>query len=167
MCSSGRSMGSFICCIEGRGESVSRPVDYSGTMWPAHSRFSMRCTSEKWSGLFSAPRPRSTACPRSCRCGRRCGATDQSVLWPHQGDGRTDFARLVRRRAAHAGISLRYFNPIAGAHESGLVGEDPHDVPNNLFPFVTQVAVGKLEKLTIWGNDWPTPDAPVCATICT
>jgi len=59
--------------------------------------------------------------------------------------------------ADHAGISLRYFNPI-GAHESGLIGEDPHDIPNNLFPFITQVAIGKRDKLTIWGNDWPTPD---------
>lgn len=57
----------------------------------------------------------------------------------------------------HTAISLRYFNPI-GAHESGMIGEDPHDVPNNLFPFITQVAIGKLDKLTIWGNDWPTPD---------
>lgn len=59
--------------------------------------------------------------------------------------------------ADQAGISLRYFNPI-GAHESGSIGEDPHDVPNNLFPFITQVAIGKREKLSIWGNDWPTPD---------
>jgi len=59
--------------------------------------------------------------------------------------------------AKHTAISLRYFNPI-GAHESGMIGEDPHDVPNNLFPFITQVAIGKLEKLTIWGNDWPTHD---------
>jgi len=59
--------------------------------------------------------------------------------------------------AEHAAISLRYFNPI-GAHESGSIGEDPHDVPNNLFPFVTQVAIGKLDKLTVWGNDWPTSD---------
>lgn len=59
--------------------------------------------------------------------------------------------------ARHTAISLRYFNPI-GAHQSGMIGEDPHDVPNNLFPFITQVAIGKLEKLTIWGNDWPTHD---------
>ncbi len=57
----------------------------------------------------------------------------------------------------HTAISLRYFNPI-GAHQSGMIGEDSHDVPNNLFPFITQVAIGKLEKLTIWGDDWPTHD---------
>ena len=52
---------------------------------------------------------------------------------------------------------LRYFNPI-GAHESGLIGEDPLGVPNNLMPYIAQVAVGKREFLNIWGNDYPTPD---------
>ncbi|HHJ20333.1 MAG TPA: UDP-glucose 4-epimerase GalE [Gammaproteobacteria bacterium] len=52
---------------------------------------------------------------------------------------------------------LRYFNPV-GAHESGRIGEDPNDIPNNLMPFVSQVAVGKLEKLRVFGNDYSTPD---------
>ncbi|MDE1934395.1 UDP-glucose 4-epimerase GalE [Bradyrhizobium sp.] len=52
---------------------------------------------------------------------------------------------------------LRYFNPI-GAHESGLIGEDPKGVPNNLLPFVAQVAVGRRERLNIWGNDYDTAD---------
>lgn len=52
---------------------------------------------------------------------------------------------------------LRYFNPI-GAHESGLIGEDPSGIPNNLLPFITQVAIGKLEKLRVFGNDYPTHD---------
>ncbi len=52
---------------------------------------------------------------------------------------------------------LRYFNPI-GAHESGIIGEDPQGIPNNLLPFVAQVAVGKLEKLRVFGNDYPTID---------
>ncbi|WP_050476270.1 UDP-glucose 4-epimerase GalE [Herbaspirillum rhizosphaerae] len=52
---------------------------------------------------------------------------------------------------------LRYFNPV-GAHESGLIGEDPQGTPNNLMPFVTQVAIGKREKLSIWGGDYDTPD---------
>ena len=51
---------------------------------------------------------------------------------------------------------LRYFNPI-GAHESGLIGEDPQGIPNNLMPYITQVAIGKLEKLHIFGNDYDTP----------
>ncbi len=52
---------------------------------------------------------------------------------------------------------LRYFNPI-GAHESGAMGEDPRGIPNNLLPYVAQVAVGKLEKLRVFGHDYPTPD---------
>ena len=52
---------------------------------------------------------------------------------------------------------LRYFNPI-GAHESGLIGEDPSGVPNNLMPYITQVAVGKLPELSVFGNDYDTPD---------
>ena len=52
---------------------------------------------------------------------------------------------------------LRYFNPV-GAHSSGLIGEDPNDIPNNLMPYISQVAVGKLEKLSVFGNDYNTPD---------
>lgn len=52
---------------------------------------------------------------------------------------------------------LRYFNPV-GAHESGQLGEDPNDIPNNLMPYITQVAVGKLEQLSVFGDDYPTPD---------
>jgi len=52
---------------------------------------------------------------------------------------------------------LRYFNPV-GAHESGLIGEDPQDVPNNLLPYVAQVAVGLRESLSVYGDDYPTPD---------
>ena len=54
-------------------------------------------------------------------------------------------------------IALRYFNPV-GAHPSGQIGEDPNDIPNNLMPYISQVAVGKLEKLSIFGNDYPTVD---------
>ncbi|RVU30450.1 UDP-glucose 4-epimerase GalE [Neptunomonas marina] len=52
---------------------------------------------------------------------------------------------------------LRYFNPV-GAHESGLIGEDPAGIPNNLMPFVAQVAIGKRDKLSVFGGDYPTPD---------
>lgn len=54
-------------------------------------------------------------------------------------------------------VLLRYFNPI-GAHQSGLIGENPNGIPNNLMPYITQVAVGKLERLGVFGNDYPTPD---------
>ena len=52
---------------------------------------------------------------------------------------------------------LRYFNPI-GAHASGLIGEDPNDIPNNLMPYILQVASGKLKELSVFGDDWPTHD---------
>ena len=52
---------------------------------------------------------------------------------------------------------LRYFNPV-GAHQSGLIGENPQGIPNNLFPYITQVASGRRKILKIFGNDYPTPD---------
>ncbi|MBR6407553.1 MAG: UDP-glucose 4-epimerase GalE [Clostridia bacterium] len=52
---------------------------------------------------------------------------------------------------------LRYFNPI-GAHESGMIGEDPNGIPNNLMPYISQVAIGKLEQLSVFGDDYPTHD---------
>ncbi len=52
---------------------------------------------------------------------------------------------------------LRYFNPV-GAHQSGRIGEDPNDIPNNLMPYITQVAVGKLDQLSVFGDDYPTHD---------
>ncbi len=64
---------------------------------------------------------------------------------------------LYRAEPAWRIAILRYFNPV-GAHESGLIGEDPQGIPNNLMPFVAQVAVGRRDKLNVWGNDYPTPD---------
>ena len=68
----------------------------------------------------------------------------------------------ILRDAANANgalsvMLLRYFNPI-GAHESGLIGERPAGVPNNLLPYITQVAAGQLKELSVFGNDYPTPD---------
>lgn len=54
-------------------------------------------------------------------------------------------------------VALRYFNPI-GAHKSGLIGEDPNGIPNNLLPYIGQVAIGKLQQLSVFGNDYDTPD---------
>ncbi len=54
-------------------------------------------------------------------------------------------------------VILRYFNPV-GAHESGRIGEDPAGIPNNLMPYISQVAAGKLSRLRVFGNDYPTPD---------
>ncbi len=69
-----------------------------------------------------------------------------------------DFLRdAVKAYSEIKGIALRYFNPI-GAHPSALIGELPRGVPNNLVPFITQTAIGKRECLSIFGNDYPTPD---------
>lgn len=64
---------------------------------------------------------------------------------------------LVRSSSEWRVVLLRYFNPV-GAHSSGLIGEDPHGLPNNLMPYVSQVAVGKLDCLRVFGGDYPTPD---------
>jgi len=89
--------------------------------------------------------------------------TEDHPLSPVNPYGRTKLAieDMLRDQFAsdpqwRVGI-LRYFNP-AGAHESGLIGEDPTGVPNNLVPFVAQVAVGRRDRLSIWGDDYNTPD---------
>lgn len=64
---------------------------------------------------------------------------------------------MVKADPRWAVVLLRYFNPV-GAHESGLMGEDPNGIPNNLLPFITQVAVGRLQQLSVFGDDYPTPD---------
>lgn len=69
-----------------------------------------------------------------------------------------DILRDMARADPAARIALlRYFNPV-GAHPSGLIGEDPNGIPNNLMPYIAQVAMGKLQELPVYGNDYPTPD---------
>ena len=69
-----------------------------------------------------------------------------------------DMLRYIFKADASLNIALlRYFNPI-GAHKSGKIGEDPHGIPNNLMPYITQVAIGKLKQLSVFGNDYPTHD---------
>lgn len=89
--------------------------------------------------------------------------TEDLPLKPVNAYGRTklmveDILRDLKRADPAWRIALlRYFNPV-GAHASGLIGEDPSGIPNNLMPFVAQVAVGKRAKLQVFGNDYPTPD---------
>ena len=64
---------------------------------------------------------------------------------------------IAKADAAWSVVLLRYFNPV-GAHESGLIGEHPNGIPNNLMPFISQTAIGKREKLSVFGNDYDTPD---------
>ena len=72
------------------------------------------------------------------------------------GENKAEIERLLAASALQT-AALRYFNPI-GAHPSGRIGEDPRGIPNNLLPYVAQVAVGKLPKLHVHGSDYPTPD---------
>ena len=146
-----------FAALKAVGESVVRPVDYyennvGGTLAlleAMHERKVQRLVFSSSATVYGVPEKLPIAEDAPVRPINPYGHTKAMVEqilrdWCAAGD-------------EHAAISLRYFNPI-GSHESGLIGEDPHDVPNNLFPFITQVAIGKLEKLTIWGNDWPTPD---------
>lgn len=89
--------------------------------------------------------------------------TETSELGPCNPYGRTKYfiEEMLRDEVASGSniraIILRYFNPI-GAHESGLLGDDPNGIPNNLLPYISRVCTGKLEKLSVFGNDYPTPD---------
>ena len=88
---------------------------------------------------------------------------DQPVGQPANPYGRSKLmveqvlADLAAANGAWRVALLRYFNPV-GAHESGRIGEDPSGIPNNLLPYIAQVAVGKLAELTVFGDDYPTPD---------
>lgn len=89
--------------------------------------------------------------------------TEQAGIGITNPYGQTKFIieQIMRDTAASdpqvAYVALRYFNPI-GAHPSGTIGEDPQGVPNNIMPFITQVAVGRREKLSVFGDDYSTPD---------
>jgi len=89
--------------------------------------------------------------------------TEEHPLAPVNPYGRSKLAveqilgDLATSRAGFQAVMLRYFNPV-GAHQSGILGEDPAGIPNNLMPYVSQVAVGRLKQLAVFGNDYPTPD---------
>jgi UDP-glucose 4-epimerase len=89
--------------------------------------------------------------------------TEQSPTGPQSVYGRSKYmveqilADYCAANPAFSAVALRYFNPV-GAHPSGLLGEDPQGIPNNLLPFISQVAVGRRDQLTVFGNDYPTLD---------
>ena len=89
--------------------------------------------------------------------------TEESPLSPANPYGRTKrmiemiLQDIAASNPAFKVSLLRYFNPV-GAHESGLIGEDPRGIPNNLMPYISQVAVGRLPRLNVFGSDYPTPD---------
>ena len=146
------------------GESVTKPWEYyenniGGTLTLTDV---MRCSGCK-SIIFSSSAtvygdpseiPITEDCPKG-RCTNPYGWTkwmQEEILRDlHEADVKNGDADPWRV------VLLRYFNPI-GAHPSGLLGEAPNGIPNNLMPYITQVAVGKLEKLHVFGNDYDTPD---------
>ena len=139
------------------GESVMRPVDYYANnvggavtlveAMDAHGVRRLVFSSSATVYDAAAPMP----------------LTEASPLGPSNPYGESKrMVEQVVRDLAHADprwriLSLRYFNPV-GAHESGLIGEAPRGTPNNLMPYVAQVAVGRLPRLRVFGNDYPTPD---------
>jgi len=139
------------------GESVERPLEYydnnvSGTLvlLAAMRRAEIRTLVFSSSAtVYGDPAsvPIREDFPRSATnpYGRSKLVIEDILADLHRSDGGWRIARL------------RYFNPV-GAHESGLIGEDPQGVPSNLMPFVAQVAIGRRDRLNIWGGDYPTPD---------
>lgn len=146
-----------FAALKAVGESVARPVDYYGNnvggtlalLDAMHERKVQRVVFSSSATVYGIPEKLPIAEDAAVRPVNPYGHTKAMV--------EQILSDWCDARAEHAAVSLRYFNPI-GAHPSGAIGEDPHDVPNNLFPFITQVAIGKLDELTVWGDDWPTSD---------
>jgi UDP-glucose 4-epimerase len=139
------------------GESVERPLDYydnnvggSIALLQAMDRTGVR-------GIVFSSSATVYGDPE------RLPLTEDHPLRPTNPYGKTKLMieHILADRAAAGGdfryVALRYFNPI-GAHPSGTIGEDPRGIPNNLFPYISQVAVGKQAALRVWGNDYSTPD---------
>ena len=140
------------------GESVTKPWEYyynniAGTLVLCDVMRKHECKSMIFSSsatVYGDPAeiPITEKCPKgeiTNPYGRTKGMLEQILTDLHTGDPKWNI------------MLLRYFNPI-GAHESGLIGEDPKGIPNNLVPYIAQVAVGKREKLSVFGNDYDTHD---------
>lgn len=139
------------------GESVAEPLRYydnnvSGTMSLLAAMARNNCHTLVFSSSATVYGDPHTPC-----------ITEDFPLHPANPYGRSklmieDMLRdLVHAQPQWRIAILRYFNPV-GAHESGMIGEDPNGLPNNLMPFISQVAIGKRPHLNIFGNDYPTPD---------
>ena len=154
---------SFDCCIhfaglKAVGESVQKPLEYydnniSGTLVLLEEMRNAGCKNIIFSSSATvygnpAVMPITESCPKG-HCTNPYGNTksmlEEILRDLHVADNEWNV------------VLLRYFNPI-GAHSSGLIGENPNGVPNNLMPYITQVAAGKLKELHVFGNDYPTPD---------
>ena len=154
---------SFDCCIhfaglKAVGESVSLPWEYydnniHGTLVLLDVMRKNGCKNIIFSSsatVYGDPAviPITEECPKG-QCTNPYGHT-KSMLEQIMMD-------MQKADPAWNVVLLRYFNPI-GAHQSGTIGEDPNGIPNNLMPYITQVAVGKLKELGVFGNDYDTPD---------
>lgn len=154
---------SFDCCIhfaglKAVGESVQKPLEYyennmSGTFTLLDVMRNHGCKNIIFSSsatVYGNPAiiPITEECPKG-HCTNPYGQT-KSMLEEVLTD-------VQKADSEWNVVLLRYFNPI-GAHPSGLIGENPNGIPNNLMPYITQVAIGKRERLGIFGNDYDTPD---------
>ncbi len=154
---------SFDCCIhfaglKAVGESVQKPLEYyennmSGTFVLLDVMRNHGCKNIIFSSsatVYGNPAiiPITEDCPKG-HCTNPYGQT-KSMLEEVLTD-------VQKADSEWNVVLLRYFNPI-GAHPSGLIGENPNGIPNNLMPYITQVAIGKRERLGIFGNDYDTPD---------
>ena len=159
----------FDCCIhfaglKAVGESVVKPWEYyenniSGTLVLLDVMRKHGCKNIIFSSsatVYGNPAqiPITETCPKG-HCTSPYGQT-KSMLEEIMTDLNTADVKQKDPNPWNV-VLLRYFNPI-GAHESGLIGEDPNGIPNNLMPYITQVAVGKLDKLHVFGDDYATPD---------
>ncbi len=159
----------FDCCIhfaglKAVGESVVKPLEYydnniGGTLVLLDVMRGHGCKNIIFSSsatVYGDPAviPITEECPKG-QCTNPYGWTksmlEQIMADLHTADIKTGDAKPWNV------VLLRYFNPI-GAHPSGRIGEDPNGIPNNLMPYITQVAVGKLDHLNVFGNDYDTPD---------
>ncbi|MBQ9460174.1 MAG: UDP-glucose 4-epimerase GalE [Oscillospiraceae bacterium] len=159
----------FDCCIhfaglKAVGESVVKPWEYydnniGGTLvlldvMRAHGCKSIIFSSSATVYGDPAEIPITESCPKG-QCTNPYGWT-KSMLEQIMSDLYTADVKTGAEKPWNV-VLLRYFNPI-GAHPSGRIGEDPNGIPNNLMPFITQVAVGKLDHLNVFGDDYDTPD---------
>ena len=163
------AMHKFDCCIhfaglKAVGESVVKPWEYyenniNGTLVLLDVMRQHGCKNIIFSSsatVYGNPAevPITEACPKG-HCTNPYGQT-KSMLEEILIDMHSADVKLGDKQPWNV-VLLRYFNPI-GAHESGLIGEDPNGIPNNLMPYITQVAVGKLDKLHVFGDDYATLD---------
>lgn len=163
------SLHKFDCCIhfaglKAVGESVVKPWEYyenniNGTLVLLDVMRKQGCKNIIFSSsatVYGNPAqiPITETCPKG-HCTNPYGQT-KSMLEEILTDMHTADVKTKDPRPWNV-VLLRYFNPI-GAHASGLIGEDPNGIPNNLMPYITQVAVGKLDKLHVFGDDYATLD---------